>query len=424
MKLFFYRVFTQLLSPFIVLILLKRKLKGKEDSQWKRFMERFGRASIDKPEGKLVWFLCASVGESLSIIPVIEDMKKEDPDLNFLITTTTVSSASILKKKMPKYCIHQYVPVDVPSFVKKFMKYWTPDILFNVDSEIWPNLVLRANRTGIRMGILNARMQDKSFANWKKNMASANRIFSSYDFAIACDDDSAKKFKYLGIKDVRSYGNIKSGYAPKSPSKSEVAKFKKLIGDRKFFTVSSTHPAVGEEKEVFKAFEKVLKKHKDALMILAPRHINMASNVEKWAEKDFGFNVAVRSKGEELTDDVNIYLADTMGELNLWYKLSDLAFIGGSMHKTLGGHNPMEPAYMDCIVSSGINVKTFKESYDEMEAAGFSKYVKNSDELSEFILKIFEDEKFLKETKKKVSKFMKEKSKIRTFVLEDVMKFV
>jgi 3-deoxy-D-manno-octulosonic-acid transferase len=414
----------QLLAPVIVLILLKRKRKGKEDASWKRFKERLGVASVARPEGKLVWFLCASVGESLSILPVIEDMKKEDPSLNFLITTTTVSSAAILQKKMPEYCIHQYVPVDVPSFVKKFMKYWAPDILFNVDSEIWPNLVLRANRTGIRMGILNARMQDKSFATWKKNMKSANRIFSSYDFAIACDDDSAEKFKYLGIRDVRSYGNIKSGYAPKSPNKEDIDEFKKLIGNRKFFTVSSTHPSVEEEKEVFRAFEKVLEKHKDALMILAPRHINLASNVEKWAEKDFGFKVAVRSKGEKLTKDVNVYLADTMGELNLWYKLADLAFIGGSMHKTLGGHNPMEPAYLDCIVCAGRNVKTFKESYDEMEAAGFFKYVDSSDQLADFILKCFDDEKFLNETKNKVSKFMREKSKIRTFVIEDVMKFI
>ena len=361
MKLELYRFLMFLLKPLVRPVLFLRRRKGLETKDKNRKGERFGFASVKRPQKKVIWFNAPSVGESNSIMPVIDEILKNSPDCFVLVTTTTVTAAENMAKKLSgKNAVHQFLPVDRTAYVKRFFDYWKPSMGFFVDSDFWPNLILEAKSREIPLVLLNGRVSDKSFAKWKNNLAFIKPLSEAFEFTFGKSNDDCKKLSVMGFKNPVCVGNLKYAVPPLSYDKEELKSLSSQIGKRHLFVVSSTHP--GEEELCLSAFMSVKKKYPDVLMIVAPRHPARGAEIKELVESN-NLTGALRSSGAKITKSLDVYIADTMGELGLFYNLSDIAFVGGSLVKW-GGHNPMEPARLHNAVLSGKYVHNFQETYD------------------------------------------------------------
>lgn len=380
-----YRFVTWFFGPLIELYLLKRKLSGKEDET--RFFERKGKTNVKRPQGRLVWFHAASVGESLSIIPIINDIREKYKSLNFLITTGTVSSSKILKTRLPKEVIHQYVPIDRQVCVRRFLSHWRPDIAFFVESELWPNLLLETNKTSCTLIQLNARISSSSFAKWKKYPDIINAMLGCFSLSIAQSEVDKERLDKLGATKTICLGNLKFE-APTLPADpTETGKVLSMIGGRNVWLAASTH--AGEEEVIAKAHKKIKAVIPDLLTIIVPRHSNRGDDVYDIL-KNKGLSVIRRSKKAEIIPETDIYLADTMGELGLFYRLSGVVFMGGSLIPH-GGQNPLEAARLDCAIMSGDNFQNFKKVYKEMIENKAAVIVTNADDLSENVINLIKN---------------------------------
>ena len=379
MKLYFYRIVMFLLKPFVRPFLALRRMNGLETKDKKRKKERFGIASVKRPDAKIVWFNAASVGESNSIVPVVDEILKKFPDVYVLITTTTLTgSESVAKKMAGKKVIHQFLPVDRRAYVNRFFKYWKPSLGFFVDSDFWPNLLLSAKKNDIPLILLNGRISDRSFKKWEKNLDFANALMSAFTFGFGKSEEDRQRIARMGIKDTVCVGNLKYAVPPLSYDKNELDKLKEKIGKRHTFVVSSTHE--GEEEMCLTAFMAIKKRFPDVLMVIAPRHPSRGEELKNLVEIN-GLNVALRSEGKEISNSTDVYIADTMGELGLFYTLSNIAFVGGSLIPW-GGHNPMEPARLHNVVLSGKHVHNFKETYDLLKVEKAVVMVNDADDLA------------------------------------------
>jgi len=370
-----YAILTILLAPIIRLYLQYRLYKGKEDAG--RFRERLGYASKPRPAGKLTWFHCASVGESISVLPLIERLS----DTNILITSGTVTSAKLLEKEIAKRdgktIIHQYVPVDTIFAVKRFLKHWQPDLAVWVESELWPNLVLQ---TKCPMLLLNGRMSEKSYQKWRKMRPFIKSLLGK--FTLVLPQTEHEKFAELGAKNVRYIGNLKYTAPPLSYDEKELAKLQTQIGDKKIWVAASTHK--GEEEIIKQTHEFIRKSYSDTLTIIIPRHPNRRNEIMAIFP-----DAGLRSENSSIKSDV--YIADTMGELGLFYSLSDIAFVGGSLIPH-GGHNPLEPAKLHCAVITGKYVHNFNEIYAELGDAVM--YADDAKQLANTVIKLWKDEEY------------------------------
>ena len=388
MKLFLYRVLMFILKPVVRPVLFLRKIKGLEVKDKKRQGERFGYASVKRPNKKIIWFNAASVGESNSIIPVIDEILKKYSDCFVLVTTTTVTAAESMEKKLAgKNAVHQFLPVDRTSYVKRFFNYWKPEIGFFVDSDFWPNLILNAKKRKIPLILLNGRVSDKSFAKWKNNLSFIKKLSSAFTFSFGKSEEDCKKLSVMGFKDPVCVGNLKYAVPPLSFDKTEFKNLSEQINGRHLFVVSSTHP--GEEELCLRAFMIVRQRFPDVLVVIAPRHPARGGEIKSLADAN-GLNSVLRSSGAKITKNTNVYIADTMGELGLFYNLSDVAFVGGSLVKW-GGHNPMEPARLHNVVLSGKNVRNFQETYDLLKSERAVVMVNDENDLASKIKGFFEN---------------------------------
>ncbi len=363
----FYRFYTFILfflRPLISLYIFIRLLKGKEDRA--RLKERFGHASVKRPYGELFWFHGASVGETQSAICLIEKLHKANPKLKFLMTSGTTSSASFLKKRLPDYVIHQYVPIDIPSAVRRFLHHWRPAICFRIDSEIWPVSLYEIKKMGIKHFLLNARISDRSFEKYMRKKRTSKFLFSSFDGAFTKGDEEVEKLKALGVPDVYSYGNLKFSNAVPGHDPKELESLKNIIGKRPLWLAASTRE--GEEDLALNVHRDLKKKIKGLFTIILPRHPKRAEEIIDLAEKK-GLNIAVRSKGDTIEKDTDIYLADTMGEMGLFYRLANVVFLGRTI-APYGGSNPIEPAQLHCSIIIGQSTFNFKDLFKEMKDSG------------------------------------------------------
>lgn len=361
MKLYLYRLLTFLLKPFVRPVLFIRRRKGLETTDKKRKRERFGYASVKRPEGRVFWFNAASVGESNSIIPLVNKILETYKDVSVLVTTTTVTAADNMAKKLDnKRAFHQFLPIDRRAYTDRFFDYWKPSVGFFVDSDFWPNLILSAKSKNIPLIVMNGRISDRSFAKYKKNLSFCNPLMSAFIYGFGKSEEDRKRLEVMGIKTTTCVGNLKYAVVPLSYNKDELAKLRNMIGDRPVFVVSSTHP--GEEERLLSAFLTIKKRYPNMLMVIAPRHPARGEEIKSLIEVN-RLKVAKRSAGEIIKPNTDIYIADTMGELGLFYTLSNVVFVGGSF-APIGGHNPMEPARLHCVVLSGKTVHNFKETYD------------------------------------------------------------
>ena len=353
--LFLYRFLTIIGSPLIALLLLFRYYRGKEDK--KRFGERLGFCCQKRPSGKLVWMHGASVGECLSMLPLVKKLIEENKNLSVMVTSGTITSAALMATRLPKGAFHQYIPVDFPWAAKAFVKHWQPNLVLWFESDFWPNLLSAINQAHVPLVLLNGRISDKSFARWQKIPVMIRSIQNLFTLSFGQTEEDARRLKILGAKDVISVGNLKFAATYPPFDLQELKNMKKIIGSRPCWCMASTH--ANEEEIGMKVHLEIMKEYVNLLTVIAPRHPNRADEIEKMFHKN-GLTVARRSRGEQITSHTQIYLADTIGEMGLIYQLTPYVFVGGSLIP-FGGQNMLEPMRLHRAVMIGPHAFNFRE---------------------------------------------------------------
>lgn len=380
-----YRILTILFLPVMYVYLWRRRQRGKEDPL--RYRERLGHASRPRPEGRLVWVHAASVGESFSVLPLVEKLLAAYPDIHALVTTGTVTSAALLEKRLPARAFHQYVPVDTWFAVRRFLAHWKPDAALWVESELWPNLITETHATGCAIALINARMSEHSFRAWHRMPVFARTLLRSFRFVFPQSEEAGTRFAQLGARDVTYLGNLKSD-APLLPADdAEVAQLKAAIGERPVWLAASTHP--GEEEQIAAVHRHLKEKFPSLLTILVPRHAARGDAVAHLL-RAYALHVAQRSKREPIAPATDLYLADTMGELGLFYRLSPIAFMGGSLVNH-GGQNPLEAARLGCAILYGPAMFNFAEVCALLERQQASLRIGNAGALAEAVERLLAD---------------------------------
>jgi 3-deoxy-D-manno-octulosonic-acid transferase len=368
-----YQTAGTLLSPFVGGYLAYRAAKGKEERA--RRLERSGYASADRPAGPLVWFHAASVGEMNAVIPLIREIRRRD--IHVILTTGTVTSAKLAAERIGNDAIHQYVPLDLKPAVSRFLNYWQPDCAIIAESEIWPATVMELGRRRIPQILVNARMSDRSFDRWGRRPSLAEALFENLALVIAQSDVDAERFRDLGARQVIMSGNLKVDTDAPSYDAAIFARYKKQIGERKTWAAISTFD--GEEKAAG-IVHRTLKERDGQLTIIVPRHPERADAVEEELVKQ-GLKVARRTREDILSPDVDVFLGDTIGEMGLYLRLTEVAFVGRSLFAE-GGQNPLEPAMLGCAVLSGSNVQNFRDAYQALARRGSARMVRDTEMLA------------------------------------------
>lgn len=360
-----------LAEPLAPLVLKRRAQSGKEDPD--RIKERLGYASRARRDGPLVWLHGASVGESLSLLPLITRLRSERPELQVLLTTGTVTSAELIARRAPGEVIHQFAPVDAPRAVDRFLNHWRPDLAVFVESEVWPNLLLAAKAQGAKLALISARLSQKSLTGWARRPEAARTLFRSFDLVLAQTDAMAQGLRTLGAKDHGRL-NLKLAGAPLSVDQADLAVLKTAAGDRPVFVAASTHP--GEDEIVLDAFGMI---SRYALLVIIPRHPGRAEDILS-AARVRGFAASLRTA--EPFGEAHVYVANTLGEMGLWFSLASAALIGGSLLPGPGGHNPIEPAQLGCPIITGPQVDNWRGVYAALIGAGAVAIVRDALELT------------------------------------------
>ena len=361
-----YRLLTRLLEPLAPRLLDARARQGKEDPV--RVDERLGLTTVARPAGDLVWLHGVSVGETLSLLPVVERIRRQRPDLTILVTSGTLTSAQLLAQRLPAGVIHQFAPVDGPGAVAAFLDHWQPSLAVFVESELWPNLILEARRRGVKLVLASARITEKTVEGWRRFPGAVRRILSAFDRILPQDETSAARLNSLGAR-IDGHVNLKlSGEAPPH----DAAAFTRLsaaIGDRPVVVAASTHD--GEEIAIVRALDKLADR---LCLILVPRHPARSADIATALTRD-GYRFARRSQGHEPDRDTDLYLADTLGEMGLFLRLADVVVMGGSFSAALekppvGGHNPLEPARLGKPAVTGTDMSNWAAVTDALVEAG------------------------------------------------------
>lgn len=380
-----YSWVSQAAAPFLPAFLRSRMRAGKEDPE--RIRERMGYAGQPRPDGALIWLHAASVGETMSSLILIEKILDENPAASILLTTGTVTSAAMAAKRLPARAIHQYCPVDVPSWVGRFLDHWRPDAALWIESELWPNLVRRTHQAGIPMALVNARLSARSHRRWTKARNSFRSMMSAFSVVLCQTEEGADAFRQLGIDRAECVGNLKFSAPPLPVDEAELATLRTAIGGRPVWLAASTHP--GEEEIVLEAHERLRAAFLDLLTILVPRHPARADDIEALLRGRVD-RVVRRTAERGIGSDTEIYLADTLGELGLFYALAPVAYVGGGMG-SLGGHNPIEPAQRHTAILYGPDRGNFTTVAAELEEAGAAQVVADAGELAEVLSLLLSD---------------------------------
>jgi 3-deoxy-D-manno-octulosonic-acid transferase len=383
-----YRAATWIAELFAPAILRGRARRGKEDP--KRLGERLGRASAPRPGGTVVWLHGVSVGESLSLLPLIQTLRREHPDIGLLVTSGTQTSATLLAERLPAGVVHQYAPIDGPRAARRFLDHWRPALAVFVESELWPNLLTSARRRGIKTALLSAKLSDSSARGWAFAPAMARTLLGGFDLLLAQDERAAERF--IGF-DVCADGlaDLKFGAEPLPADPGRLAALGAALKPRPVLLAASTHP--GEEEVVLPGFRAVLEAWagavRDPLLVIVPRHPERGAAIATLVQQQ-GFKAGLQSAGAA-PGEHEVFVADALGELGLWYRLADLAVIGGSLIESLAGHNPLEPARLGCPFVSGPHVSNWTTAFIELELAEGTRLVADGAALGGVLHAVLED---------------------------------
>ncbi|KFC75302.1 3-deoxy-D-manno-octulosonic-acid transferase [Bosea sp. LC85] len=363
-----YRMATALFEPAAAGLLVWRRRRGKEDPT--RFAERRGYPGVQRPDQTLVWLHGASVGETVTLLPLIERLQRRG--LAVLVTSGTVTSARLLAARLPAGAVHQYLPLDVPRYMRRFLDYWRPAMGLICESEIWPNMVIEARKRDIPLVLVNARMSERSFKRWYRAPRTSRFLLSSFESCLAQSQGDGERLAQLGAPRVSIAGNLKFDVAAPPADPNTLAILDGLTAGRPIWIAASTHP--GEEEQILSAHLGIKPHVPKLLTIIAPRHPQRGQEIEDLARAN-GVAVARRAAGEMPDPDIELYIADTVNELGLFYRLSQVAFLGGSLVPMIGGHNPIEPAKLGCALLHGPYVHNNAEIFSAFDQGGGAREV-------------------------------------------------
>lgn len=364
--LFAWKVIGTALPPLLKPYLRCRCKKGKEIQ--KRLPERMGVASLSRKSGSLIHFHAASVGEVISIFPIITELYKIDQEQNFLITTGTVTSFHIVQQhfanhpELSDHIQHQFVPLDVPHWVERFVSYWQPSLSVIVESELWPNLIHAFYKHHVPIALMNGRLSDRSFTTWHRFQKTAQALLSKFDWIAARSSHDQHNFEKLGVN-ATYWGDIKQIAPELSYDSTALQQLQELFKDKPIWLAASTHP--NEEVTIVKAHDILREKWPELITIIVPRH------PERRIEIIEQVGTVPQRSLNQFPDERGLWLCDTLGELGLFYRLCDIVFIGNSFDSTPkgGGHNPFEPAKLYCAMATGNQIHNFKQAYTLLEEA-------------------------------------------------------
>ncbi|NET71220.1 MAG: 3-deoxy-D-manno-octulosonic acid transferase [Sphaerospermopsis sp. SIO1G2] len=380
-----YRALSYLLALCLPLHLRWRAYKGKEERL--RLAERMGHASVPRPSTPLIWVHAASMGESQSVLPLIKQWIRSYPEMRLLLTTVTVTSAKYVATKLPPHAFHQYAPLDTPQAVRRFLDHWQPDMVCFVDSELWPNLLMETHARDIPMILLNGRISVRSAARWHYVRPLCEALLTRFTHIFAKSDEDARRFTNLGAKHVKNIGNMKFSSPPLTYDSKQMHHLSALIGNRPVWLAASTHP--DEERMIGEIHAELRQTFDELLTIIVPRHSQRGDEIRRMLEMQ-ALSVAQRSRMEQLHDTTDIYVADTMGELGIFYRLASIACIGGSLVPH-GGQNPFEAAHLDCAIVYGPHMDNFLEFCQELERASAALPVRDAAHLHDTIDALLRD---------------------------------
>ena len=379
-----YLVASRLAGPAARLLLARRARRGKEDPA--RLAERLGHPSLPRPAGPLVWLHGASVGEAVSLLPLVAALRAAAPETTLLVTSGTVTAAARLSGALPEGALHQYAPVDTAAAVRRFLSHWRPGLAVRVESELWPRTLVETARAGVPLALVNARLSARSAARWRRAPAMARRLLGLFARIETQDAETADRLAALGAARSRlSVGaNLKSAVAVPEADPQALAAARAAIGSRAVWLAASTH--AGEEAAVAEAQAAL---PGAPLLILAPRHPERGNEVAALLAAR-GLSVARRSRGETPGPETAVWLADTLGEMGLWYRLAAVVLVGGSLVDR-GGHTPFEPAALGPAILHGPHVANFAPAYAALAAAGGARQVADADALAAALRGLLDD---------------------------------
>jgi 3-deoxy-D-manno-octulosonic-acid transferase len=386
-----YQLMAFLAGPFLFFSLRRRAASGRENAG--RLGERRGIAAIPRPDGQLVWLHAASVGETNSILPLVEDIFAANPKLNILLTTGTVTSAERVfqaQSQTTPRLLHQFMPLDRRAWVERFLAHWRPDLAGWVESEIWPNMVLACAAQNLPLTMINGRLSDRSYRRWQRIPKVAQKLLSCFHLLIAQDQTTADRLSALGAKNPVVCGNLKLDAPALTANAEQVTAMQAAFGARPVWLAASTH--AGEEIAVLETHKLLLPSFPNLLTLIAPRHAVRGGDIYAELAPHFPEPLAIsqRSQNQALGAQTQVYLVDTMGELGLLYSSLDLVFIGGTL-VAHGGQNPIEAAALNCALLHGPNVQNFAEIFADLQAHKAAIKVSDAAELAAQIHTLMDD---------------------------------
>ena len=360
-----YNTLVRTLYPIVIRRYIeKRKKMGKEDV--KRFNERVGRPTKPRPAGRLIWLHGASVGESISMLPLINRLLEIYPDAHVMVTTGTTTSAEVMAKRLPERAFHQYLPIDNPVFAARFIRHWQPTIALWFESEFWPGMLSTIKRRNIPLILINGRISNKSFKRWQQFDFVIKEILDCFTACLGQSEEDAYRLRALGAKDAMCLGNLKYAGLPIPVDEEKKKEIQDEIGERPVWLVSSTHS--DEEAKIGRYLKELSAKHEGLLTIIAPRHPTRGGKIRDILQDKYQLKTALRSANEKIQPETEVYIADTIGEMGIWYELCPIVFIGGSLIPH-GGQNFMEPSRCRDAVIVGPHMHNFTDAMNRAKRA-------------------------------------------------------
>lgn len=391
--------------------------KGKEDPA--RLGERKGIASLDRPDGRMCWIHAASVGEAQSALILINSLRRQYPDISILVTTGTVTSARLMETSLPEGAFHQFYPLDHPAWTRRFLEHWKPDFALWMESELWPNMLGQIKAAGIPCLLVNARLSPRSFRLWRMSGKTARSLLDTFQAILCQTQTDFLHFQELGAAQAVVTDNLKYSARPLPCDEAALLAFRAAAGLRPLWVFASTHK--GEEELAARVHEILAPKLPDLLTIIVPRHPARRDAIRK-ALSLHGLSVMFRGEDKQLPHiDTDIYVADTLGELGLFYRAAPVAMVGRSFSEDGGGgHNPLEPAQLGCAVLHGPRVQNLQDIYDDMDGAGAAILCKDEGTLVSSLLELLTSAETLERRKHAALLFARSKEN----VIERVMPFI
>lgn len=408
-----YKITIFLLTPFLWALLLSRRIKGKEDGA--RLKERRGVPSLPCPQGHLIWLHAASVGEAQSALILIDRIQKISGNIHFLVTSGTVTSATLMATRLPKKAFHQYSPLDHPIWINRFLDHWQPDLVLWMESELWPTMLDHVKRRNIPLLLINARLSDKSFSRWKLIKPFAKKILNCFNLIITQTQKDAKRYQTLGSPNVIPTDNIKYSAATLPHNDDDLTNLQSAVTSRPIWLYASTHD--GEEAMACRLHDALKETHPDLLTIIVPRHPERRNDLQQ-----LHANTLFRGENKNTpSQNTEIYIADTLGELGLFYKLSSIAVIGRSFSNDGGGgHNPIEAAQLHCAIMTGPHVQFQKEIFDALFKENAALQFQNEQDFQEKLKTLLTDDGACKDYQTRAYNFAQSKNKAVNDVIEQI----